>query len=316
MRQSTAHIETPSPGSARRRKRVSVLVAFLLLALAATFVLQPDSPTVKEMGMNRTTASDDGTTIAFTKLGSGPALILVDGAFCYRENGPASQLAPLLAKHFTVFSYDRRGRGTSGDAPVYRIEREVEDLRSLVREAGGSAVAVAISSGGALALQAAARGVSLQGLVLYEPPFIGEDGHPPSFDMQKRRLNELVSAGDRAGAVRFFMTNIYGAPRAFVAVMPIIMRSAWKKNQSVAHALVYDLTLLEDWSVLRERSKSVTVPTLVVGGVRSPAPLKDAVASVARALPNARSMYLNGQDHNFSASVVAPVVVEFFSTER
>ena len=310
----TLHVETRL-GSARRRKSVSLVVALVLLALAAAFVLQPDGPTVKEIGVNRTTTSDDGTTIAYTKLGSGPPLILVDGAFCYRENGPASQLAPQLATHFTVFSYDRRGRGTSGDAPGYRIEREVEDLRCLVREAGGSAVAVAISSGGALALQAAARGVSLQGLVLYEPPFIGEDG-PRSFDTQKRRLHELVSKGDRAGAVRFFLTNIYGAPRAFVAVMPILMRSAWKKNQSVAPTLVYDLTLLEDWSVLRERSTAVTIPTLVVGGEKSPAPLKDAVAKVARALPNARSVYLNGQDHNFSASAVAPVVVEFFNTQR
>jgi pimeloyl-ACP methyl ester carboxylesterase len=295
-------------------KRISVVVALVLLALATAFILRPDGQTVKEIGMNRMTKSDDGTTIAYTKLGSGPSLILVDGAFCYRENGPASQLAPLLAEHFTVFAYDRRGRGASGDAPVYAIEREVEDLRSLVREAGGSAVAVGISSGGALALQAAARGVSLKGLALYEPPFIEEDGHPRSFDMQKRRVEQFVSAGDRAGAVRFFMTDIYGAPRPFVAIMPIVMRSAWRKNQSVAHTLRYDLTLLDDWSVLRDRSTSITVPTLVIGGEKSPALLRDAVATVAGALPNARRMYLRGQDHNVSAPAVAPVIIEFFST--
>jgi pimeloyl-ACP methyl ester carboxylesterase len=120
-------------------KRISVVVAVVLLALATEFVLRPDGPTVKEVGMNRTTTSGDGTTIAHTKLGAGPPLILVDGAFCYRENGPASQLAPLLAEHFTVFAYDRRGRGASGDAPVYAIEREVDDLRSLVREADSPA---------------------------------------------------------------------------------------------------------------------------------------------------------------------------------
>src|SRR5215469_11380626 len=135
-------------------KGISVVVVLVLLALATGFVLRPDGPTVKAVGMNRTTASGDGTPIAYTKLGSGPPLILVDGAFCYRENGPTSQLAPLLAEHFTVYAYDRRGRGASGDATPYSIEREVEDLRSVVREAGGSAVAVAISSGGALALQA------------------------------------------------------------------------------------------------------------------------------------------------------------------
>ena len=160
-------------------KRVSVVVALVLLALAIAFILRPNGPTVKEVGMNRTTTSSDGTTIAYTKLGSGPPLILVDGAFCYRENGPVPKLAPLLAQHFTVFAYDRRGRGASGNAPVYAIEREVDDLRSLVREAGGSAFAVGISSGSALALQAAARGVSLKGLVLYEPPFIGRKRSSP-----------------------------------------------------------------------------------------------------------------------------------------
>jgi pimeloyl-ACP methyl ester carboxylesterase len=226
------------------------------------------------------------------------------------------RLAPLLAEHFTVFAYDRRGRGASGDAPMYAIDREVDDLRALVREAGGSAFAVGISSGGALALQAVARGVSLKGLVLYEPPFIEEGGQPASLETRKNRLEQFVAAGDRAGAVRYFMTDIYGAPKPFVAIMPLIMRSAWKKNQSVAHTLPYDLTLMEDWSILCDRSRSVTAPTLVLGGEKSPAPLKDAVATVAGALPNARRIYLRGQDHMFSAPAVAPVIIDFFSTVR
>jgi pimeloyl-ACP methyl ester carboxylesterase len=149
---------------------------------------------------------------------------------------------------------------------------------------------------------------------LYEPPFIEEGGHPAPFGMQKSRLDQLVAAGDRAGAVRFFMTDVYGAPKPFVAVMPLIMRSSWKKNQSVAHTLPYDLTLMEDWSILRDQSRSVTVPTLVIGGEKSPAPLRDAVATVASALPNAQRVYLPGQDHNLSAPAVAPVIIEFFST--
>jgi pimeloyl-ACP methyl ester carboxylesterase len=295
-------------------KRISVAIVLVLVLAATAFVLRPDGPTVIEAGMNLSTKSGDGTTIAYTKLGSGPPLILVDGAFCYRENGPSSQLASLLAEHFTVFAYDRRGRGASGDARVYEIEREVDDLRSVVREAGGSAFAVGISSGGALALQAVARGVSLKGLVLYEPPFIEEDGHPAPFDVWKSRLDQILAAGDRAGAVRFFMTDVYGAPKPFVAVMPLLMRSAWKKNQSVAHTLPYDLTLMEDWSILRDRGRLVAVPALVIGGENSPAPLKAAVATVASALPNARCTYLRGQDHNVSAPVVVPVITEFFST--
>src|SRR5215469_2649902 len=132
-------------------RRITLTVTFAIVVLGGLTLRYSGGPTVKSMGENRTVTSQDGTTIAYTKLGSGPPLILVDGAFCYRENGPASQLAPLLAQHFTVFAYDRRGRGASADAPVYTIEREVEDLRSVVREAGGSALAVGISSGGALA---------------------------------------------------------------------------------------------------------------------------------------------------------------------
>jgi pimeloyl-ACP methyl ester carboxylesterase len=300
----------------RLTKRSGALLATAVLLALGGFLLRPHAPMVSEMGMNRTTTSDDGTTIAYTKLGAGPPLILVDGAFCYRENGPASQLAPLLAEHFTVFAYDRRGRGLSGDGPVYSIEREVEDLRSLVREAGGAAFAVGLSSGGALALQAAARGVNVTRLALYEPPYIEDRGQPRLYEIHRKRLRELVSEGNRAGAVRYFMTNIYGAPTAFVAVMPIVMRAAWKKNQGVAHTLEYDLTLLEDWSVLQDRSRLVTIPTLVVGGEKSPRPLQHAVATVASALPNARRLYLKGADHNISASAVAPIVAEFFSLRQ
>jgi pimeloyl-ACP methyl ester carboxylesterase len=292
------------------RKTLGAALVILFL-LAAGFVLRPAEPMVTEMGMNRTITSTDGTQVAFTTLGSGPALIIVDGAFCYRENGPASQLAPILAQHFTVFTYDRRGRGASGNASTYAIAREVEDLRALVQEAGGSALLVGISSGGALALQAVAAGVSVTGLALYEPPFIEENGRPRSYLSQRKRLNELVSAGDRAGAVRFFLTNIYDAPGAFVAVMPLVMRRTWTRNKSVAHTLEYDLALLEDWSILQERSAQVAVPTLVLGGDESPAPLKDAVATVADRLPNARRIYVQGQNHNFSAPAVAPLLIDF-----
>lgn len=290
------------------------MVAAVMIVPTALMVLRPDGAMVNEMGSNRTTTSTDGATIAYTTLGSGPPLILVDGAFCYRENGPASSLAPLLAKHFTVFAYDRRGRGESGDASAYSIAREVEDLQSVVMEAGGTALAVGISSGGALALRAAAGGVHLSRLVLYEPPFIATNARPRSYQAEQTQLKNLIAAGNRAGAVRFFMTEIYGAPRAFVTLMPIAMRSAWKKNTSVAHTLPRDLALLEDWSVLR--NASLARPTLVVGGAESPAPLKEAVATVARALPDARALYLDKQNHNLSASAVAPVIVEFFTAPQ
>lgn len=300
---------------ARRRRTVLLFVVLVLVAVVALMMLRPgeEGKAIKSMGVNGTTTSRDGTRIAFTKMGSGPPLVLVDGAFCYRENGPAPELAPLLAQHFTVFAYDRRGRGESGDTPPYAVGREVEDLQAIVDEAGGSAFVVGISSGGALALQAAASGVRMKKLALYEPPYVDQDGRPRSLDNAGQQLQQLVSNGDRNAAVKFFMTDVFGAPRAFVFVMPFIMHSSWKKNELVAHTLPYDLMILSDRSVLKERSTLIAVPTLVIGGEKSPQGLRDAVAAVANALPNAQSQMLAGQTHMISAPVLAPVLVEFFS---
>jgi pimeloyl-ACP methyl ester carboxylesterase len=269
---------------------------------------------MKSTGENRTTTSRDGTIIAFTKTGSGPPLIIVDGAFCYRENGPATELASQLARHFTVFTYDRRGRGESGDTAPYAVGREIDDLRAVAREAGAGPFVVGISSGGALILQAVASGVSVRGKALYEPPYLAGDNGPHSFAEAKIRLQSLVSAGDRGGAVSFFMTDVYGAPRAFVFAMPFLMPNAWKRNKLVVHTLPYDLTILDDRSVLNERSSSIFVPTLVIGGDKSPKVLRDAVTAVANALPNGQSRFLSGQDHNISSRALAPVLFEYFGT--
>lgn len=200
--------------SRRRYRRLAVALAVVLVAFVA-FIFRPEGDSVKAMGDNRTTTSRDGTVIAFTKLGSGPPLILVDGAFCYRENGPSSDLARLLAPSFTVLAYDRRGRGESSDKAPYALDKEVDDLRALVDEAGGSAALLGISSGAALAMQAVARGVKVTRLVLYEPPFVGDDGHAPSSAQAKAPLDELVSAGDRAGSVKFFLrTSSVFPPRS------------------------------------------------------------------------------------------------------
>src|SRR5438105_3268893 len=101
--------------------------------------------------------SKDGTRIAFDRIGQGSSLILVDGALCYRGVGPSGPLARALMQHFTVFTYDRRGRGESGDTAPYAVEREVEDIEALVNEAGGSAFVWGMSSGAVLALEAANR---------------------------------------------------------------------------------------------------------------------------------------------------------------
>ncbi len=156
-----------------------------------------------------------------------------------------------------------------------------------------------------------AAGVEAQKIALYEPPYLAGAG-ALSLQDTRTRVQALVSAGDRAGAVRFFMTEAFGAPRAFAFVMPVLMPNAWRNNKTVVHTTAYDLTILGDRTVLERRSNAITVPALVIGGEKSPQPLRDAVTAVAKALPNGQTRFLPGQDHNISAPVLAPVLVEYF----
>ncbi|CAN5849352.1 alpha/beta hydrolase [soil metagenome] len=262
-----------------------------------------------------TVTSDDGTAIAFTRLGHGPALVLVDGALCFRQNGPSPDIAPLLAAHFTVYAYDRRGRGESGFTKPYAMTREVEDLKAVIRQAGDSAYVFGSSSGAALAMQGVAAGLPIAKLALYEPPLGQPRQGGPSLEEARRQLEALVASDDRAGAVRYFLASMLGAPRAFVFAMPVLMPGTWAKTKSVAHTLPYDLAILGDRSLLTERAKEIRVPTLVVGGGKSPAFLQRAVESVARALPNARTVLLPGQTHDVSAAgkALTPVLTDFFA---
>src|SRR5260370_33969617 len=126
----------------------------------------------------QTVTSQDGTKIAFDKVGSGPAVILVNGAMAYRAFDPSmAQLAELLGQHFTVYNYDRRGRGDSGDTQPFAKEREIEDLQALVEDAGGKAMVFGISSGGGVSLDAAAVTPGLAQVGVYKPPLSCDDRH-------------------------------------------------------------------------------------------------------------------------------------------
>jgi pimeloyl-ACP methyl ester carboxylesterase len=258
--------------------------------------------------------SRDGTLIAYEQLGSGPPLILVDGALCSRKLGPMPKLAPLLARHFTVFMYDRRGRGDSADTQPYTKEREVEDLEALIREAGGSAFVLGVSSGAGLALEAAASGLRIAKLAIYEPPYMvrAADRERHARARHEEQLKLLVAAGKRGDAVTYFMRQMVGIPAVFAMMMRLIP-GMWSKLKAVAHTLPYDAAVMGDFSLPAERLKSVTMPTLAIGGEKSDARLRAAVAAVAEVLPNGRQHQLPGQTHNVKAEVLTPALIEFFA---
>ncbi|MDB5103647.1 MAG: alpha/beta hydrolase [Fibrobacteres bacterium] len=259
--------------------------------------------------MNKT-ASRDGTLIAYDISGSGPPLILFDGAFCSRKFGPMPKLSPLLTGDFTVYAYDRRGRGDSGDTKPYAIERELEDLDAMIQVAGGSAFVFSISSGAMLALLAAASGLNIGKLAVYEPPYsIGTPKHKPPAD-HTAQLTRLIEEDRRGEAVKFYMTRLIGIP----AIVPGIMQflPMWKGMKANAPSLPYDSAVVGDFSLPGAMLKRIRIPTLVMGGEKSPEMLRKAVRAVAETVPDAKLQVLPKQTHNVAAKVLAPALADFF----
>jgi pimeloyl-ACP methyl ester carboxylesterase len=182
-----------------------------------------------------TVRSADGTTISCTRAGQGPPLILVDGALCSRSFGPMPKLAEQLAPHFTVYTYDRRGRGESGDTRPYEPDREIEDLEALIALAGDTVYLHGTSSGAALALEAAKRIRSVARLAVYEPPFIVDASRPPLPDDYLSQLNGLVADGRRGDAVKMFMRFV-GTPAAFTAIMPHSSRTSRRRSRTTSRS--------------------------------------------------------------------------------
>jgi pimeloyl-ACP methyl ester carboxylesterase len=256
--------------------------------------------------------SRDGTAIAFDRSGDGPPVILVGGALQHRAMDPdTARLAALLAPRFTVFHYDRRGRGDSGDKPPYAVAREVEDIDALIAEAGGSASVFGMSSGAALALEAAASGSAIKRLALYEPPFMFDGAQAPEPGLA-RKLSDLVASGRRGDAVALFVRQA-GAPEEVIAQMR--ESPAWPALESVAHTLAYDLTIMEGQdALLCERAGGVDAPTLVVDGGASPRWARTAAEALAGTLPHPSRRTLEGQTHYVAPEALAPVVEEFFAS--
>lgn len=261
-----------------------------------------------------TTRSADGTVIAYETLGQGPPLLLVDGALCHRGFGPMREIAGLLKNRFAVYIYDRRGRGESGDTAPWALDREVEDIEALLREAGGSAFVMGLSSGAALALEAARRGAPIRRLALFEAPFVVDDRYPPLGSDYLPTLKSLVAANKRGAAVKHFMRRV-GVPRIMLGLMPLM--PMWKKLKAVAPTLVYDIGIVEPFQQGRplpgDRWSGMTVSTLVIDGGKSPAWMRNGMRALASVVPGAEYKTLPGQTHMVKAGVLAPVLAGFFA---
>ena len=261
----------------------------------------------------KTVTSKDGTTIAFDQSGQGPVVILVDGALQYRvfDQG-MNELAELLSQHFTVIHYDRRGRGDSTDTLPYALEREIEDIEAIIDDVGGSAALYGISSGAALAMEAAlALPDKVSKLVMYEVPYNDDESAQQAWKEYVRQLQGLLDVGRKGDAVGLFMMLVGASPADVEGIKQTPMWPLW---ESIGHTLAYDhiAALGEDAAVPEERAANVSVPTLVMDGSQSFPFMHATAVALAKVMPNAHQRTLEGQTHEVSAEALAPVLIDFF----
>ena len=257
----------------------------------------------------KTTTSADGTAIAYERSGDGPPLIMAAGAFNDRQT--TAPLAEALADRFTVFNYDRRGRGDSGDAEPYAVRREIEDLDALIAVAGGSAAVFGYSSGATLALRAAGAGSAITELVLSEPPVLVDESRPrPAADLADR-VRQLIAEGRRSDAVELYQLEAVGLPEEVV----VQMRNAPFRPglEAIAHTLAYDAEITGQADLPTDTLARVTAPVLVISGGESWPFLRDGAAALADALPDGRLRTLAGESHHINPEPTAETIAAFLA---
>ena len=292
--------------------RTAWLGGLLSLASFAHGQVSTEAQSVDKGKTMQLVISRDGTRIAYDKVGQGPALVIVNGALSSRSS--ASELTQLLASHFTVYNYDRRGRGGSADTKPYSATREVEDLAALIKEAGGSAYVYGKSSGASLAIEAASPlGDKIKKLAIYEAPYSDAEGAAKEWKAFRSKLDGLLAADLRADAVALFMKFV-GAPDEAIAKMKA--SPAWQGMVAMAPTLAYDNAVVgEDRSVPVEKAAKIKATTLVMDGGASagPMPFMRATADKpGKAIPNSQRHTVEGQAHDVSSKVLAPILVKFF----
>jgi pimeloyl-ACP methyl ester carboxylesterase len=253
--------------------------------------------------------SQDGTRIGYDRIGSGPAIIMIGAGPVDRT--AESPLAALLAERFTVYSYDRRGRGDTVDTAPYSVDREFDDLQALITEAGGSVMMYGTSGGGMVAVQAAARGLAVTRLALWEVPYILPGTREPVPADYRDHQYALRAEGRFGDMLELFMLQAVLMPAAFVEGMKAA--PFWDAMAAGASCLAYDADVAADFALPCDALKSIAIPTIVIDGATIPW-ITAAAEAIATALPDAHRTTLEGQPHNVDAATIAPVVTEFFST--
>jgi len=252
-----------------------------------------------------TVTSADGVTIAYERSGSGPALVIVNGALSTRATG--APLAPLLDPDFTLYRYDRRGRGDSSDRDASTPENELQDLAAIVAATDETPFVFGQSSGAALCLEAAASGVPMRGLVVNEPPYVPGPG---TASETAAELAALAADGRRDEAVERFMEGS-GIPQAMIEQTKA--SPAWSSLLALAPTLAYDVRLLNEGVVPADRLTAIACPVLGTSGSLSPPWAEASVRAVAEAVQNGEWRVLEGQAHNVAPDVLAAVLRERFS---
>jgi pimeloyl-ACP methyl ester carboxylesterase len=261
-----------------------------------------------------TVTSADGTAIAFEAYGEGRPLILIDGATAHRAVNPVNdEVGKLLTDSFRTYAYDRRGRGQSGDTAPYAIQREIEDIAALIEDAGQPAILFGWSSGSLLALDAAAAGLPVAGLVLFEPPVVVDDVRPPLPSDYVEQLETFVAEGRRDQAAELFMTAAAMMPAEAIPGMK--QSPYWAPVEEIAHTISYDGrimgTTMSGNPLPADRWADVKVPVLVLYGDQTWPALSAGARAVAEHLPTATLKAIPGENHGTEAATLAPVLREF-----
>jgi pimeloyl-ACP methyl ester carboxylesterase len=266
-----------------------------------------------------TVTSSDGTKIAYEKVGQGPPVVLVDGAFVYRAIDPwAPEFASALADQYqyTVYTYERRGRGNSGDTPPYAIQREIDDLAAIITQAGGTANVIGISSGAVLALDAAATGLPITKLAVYEPPFIVDDTHPPRPDDYLAEAKRILAEGRNGDAIVHALTKTVFLPEDMVHGMR--NEPFFPAMEAVAPTVAYDGEIMDGLMsgnpLPTDRWHTITTPTLILYGGASEQWMHNAAKALGDVLPTTHQVHsLDGQTHEIDANILAAVLAKYFA---